>query len=136
MASRPHTNALLAWLREVPELASIVFDGRVPGQAPSRYVLVFPHSMGHEVDRFAGSQRPLVARHTLHCVGSVPAEAQWLVDKVQSRLVNARIPVAGRKSGRVRHESGDPMRTDTSAGAAVYFFADDYVWESQPSAVG
>lgn len=133
MSSRAHTSALLAFLRADPALASVVFDGMVPGQAPPRYVLVFAQSMDHEVDRMAGRQRPLVARHTIHCVGSVPAEAQWLADKVSSRLVGARIPVPDRASSPVRHESGDPMRMDTSGTApAVYFLADDYVWQSTP----
>lgn len=132
MSSRAHTSALLAYLRADPALASIVFDGAVPGQAPTRYVLVFSQSMDHEVDRMAGKQRPLTARHTIHCIGQVPAEAQWLADKVSTRLVGARIPVPGRLSSPVRHDGGDPMRLDSSVPPAVYFLADDYVWQSTP----
>ncbi|MGC5078460.1 hypothetical protein [Agrococcus sp. DT81.2] len=132
MSSREHTKALLAYLRDAPDLASIVFDGAVDGQAPPRYVLVFSQSMDHEVDRMAGRQRPLVARHTIHCIGSVPDEAQWLADKVSTRLVGARIPVPGRSSSPVKHTGGDPMRLDSSVPPAVYFLADDYEWASGP----
>jgi hypothetical protein len=133
MSSRAHTSALLAFLRADPGLKDVVFDGMVPGQAPSRYVLVFAQSMDHEVDRMAGRQRPLTARHTIHSIGQVPAEAQWLADKVSARLVGARIPVAGRRSSPVRHESGDPLRVDTGGNSpAVYFLADDYSWVSTP----
>lgn len=132
MSSRDHTRALLEWLREDPELAEIVFDGYVPGTAPSRYVLVFGQSLEHEVDRFAGPQRGLTSRHTIHAIGEVPAEAQYLADRVAARLVGARIPVDGRESGPVRHESGLPVRLDSSIPPAVYFIADDYAWRSTP----
>lgn len=132
MSSRVHTNALLAFLRADPQLAQIVFDGYVPGVAPTRYVLVFARSMGHDVDRFAGRQRPETVQHTLHCIGTIPAEAQWLADRVQSRLVNARVPVDGWAVSPVRHVSGDPMRMESTVKPAVYFLADDYAWEAQP----
>lgn len=127
-SSRDHTRALLEFLRDDPALVDVVFDGYVKGEAPPRYVIVFAQSLGYEVDRLAGNQRGLTVRHTIHSVGQIPSEAQWLADKVAARLVNARIPVTGRKSGPVRHESADPLRTDPP----VYFLADDYVWESTP----
>lgn len=132
MSSRAHTLALLDWLRADPRLADIVYDGRVEGTAPTGYVLVFAQTMQHDVDRYAGPQRPLTARHTIHTVGQAPAEAQFLADRVSARLVGARIPVAGRTSGRVWHEPGYPMRVDTSAPPAVYYLADTYAWTSQP----
>lgn len=132
MSSRDHTRALLAFLRGVPELASIVFDGRVTGAAPPEYVLVFAQSLEYDVDRLAGRQRGVAARHTVHCVSVAPGAAQLLADRVSARLVGARIPVPGRSSSPVRHVGGDPMRLDSSVPPAVYFLADDYEWATGP----
>lgn len=132
MSSRDHTKALLAYLRGVPELASIVFDGYVKGTAPPEYVLVFAESLEHDVDRMAGRQRGVTARHTIHCISTVPAAAQVLADRVSSRLVGARIPVPGYSSSPVKHTGGDPMRLDSSVPPAVYFLADDYEWATGP----
>lgn len=132
MGSIEHTEALLEHLRGDPELASIVFDGYVPGTAPTRYVIVFASSPEHEVDRFAGRQRPRTFRHTIHCIGQIPAEAQWLTDRVQARLVGARLDVEGWDCKPIKHAGGLPVRLDSSTPPAVFFFADDYAWEAQP----
>lgn len=130
MGSRPHTNALRTWLEGDPSLATLVMDGSVPGEPPGRYVLVFPHRPEHESTRMADRSRENKMRYTIHCVGSVPAEAEWLADRVQARLTgtNVRLVVAGSPQGLVVHESGDPMRRDGD----VFFYADDYAWEAQP----
>lgn len=132
MSSRDHTRALVEYLRGVPELASIVFDGRVPGAAPPEYVLVFAQSLEHDVDRMAGRQRGVTARHTIHSISTLPSAAQHLADRVSARLVGARIPVPGRSSSPVKHVGADPMRLDSSVPPAVYFLADDYEWATGP----
>ena len=76
MSSRDHTKALIAYLKGAPELASIVFDGYVKGAAPPEYVLVFAQSLEHDVDRMAGRQRGITARHTIHCISTIPAAMQ------------------------------------------------------------
>lgn len=128
MGSRPHTNALRAWLEGDSSLAGLVMDGYVEGQPPGRYVLVFPHRPEHESSRFADRRRENLMRFTIHCVGGIPAEAEWLADRVSARLTGApvRLTVGGAVQGIVRHESGDPMRRD----GAVFFYADDYAWEA------
>lgn len=132
MGSRPHTNALLAWLRGDPELASVVMDGRVSGQAPGRYVIVFPHRPEQESTRMADRRRENRVRFTINCIGSVPAEAEWLADRVSARLTGSpvRLTVAGEVQGLIEHESGDPLRMDSTIPPAVYFYADDYAWEA------
>ena len=125
-----HTKALKAWVEGDPDLAGIVFVGNVEGKAPTRYVLLFPQTPEHDVTRFAGRQEPLLIRHTAHSIGMTPAEAQWVADRLEARLVNAIVPVPGYDSKRVRHDGGMPMRVDTTVPPAVYFLADDYVWES------
>ena len=85
MGSRPHTNALRAWLEGDASLAGLVMDGAVDGEAPSRYVLVFPHRPEHDSTRFADRRRENRMRYTIHCIGSIPAEAEWLADRVAAR---------------------------------------------------
>lgn len=128
MGSRPHTNALRAWLEGDASLANLVMDGHVVGEPPGRYVLVFPHRPEHETTRMADRRRENVMRYTIHCVGSIPAECEWLADRVEARLVGSpvRLIVGGKTQGLIEHESGDPLRRDED----VFFLADDYAWEA------
>lgn len=134
MGSRPHTEALIAWLEGDDLLAGRVFDGRVEGAAPQGYVLVFPHRPEHESSRMADRRRENRVRFTIHSVGVMPVQAEWFADRVQARLTGSpvRLTVAGEVQGIVEHESGDPMRVDNNAPPPVYFYADDYAWEATP----
>ena len=133
MGSRPHTNALRAWLEGDASLAGLVMDGAVDGEAPDRYVIIFPHRPEHESTRMSGRRREYRMRYTIHCIGSIPAEAEWLADRVSARLTGSpvRLSVGGVVQGLIEHESGDPLRLDSSVPPAVYFYADDYAWEAK-----
>ena len=101
MGSRPHTEALIAWLEADELLAGRVFDGRVVGAAPQGYVIVFPHRPEHESSRMADRRRENRVRFTIHSVGVMPVQAEWFADRVQARLTAApvRLAVGGTVQG-------------------------------------
>ena len=129
MGTRARTVELLAWLRGHPKLTDVVFDGRVDGEAPQQYVLVFPHRPAHDTTEFAGRRRPRVQAYTIHSVGASPGQAEWAADWVADRLTpggsSVRLTVDGVVQGPILSVSSDPLRLD----APVFFYADEYEWE-------
>lgn len=137
MSSRAHTQALVAHLKADPDLAGIVFDGEVPGDAPHWYVLVFADRPTSESTRFARRRTTAREGRRIHCVSTDPNAAETLADKVKARLApetvsGVRLIVGGVAQGVIEHDGGYPIRIDTEATPAVYFLADDYVWQSTP----
>lgn len=97
MSAEAHHNAVLAAVRDDPELASAVFDiGEVPSPAPKRYVVVVSTLGDWSQTRFSGLKDGLLTTHTVYCVGDKAWQALWVGGRVTARLKDVRLPVADR----------------------------------------
>lgn len=136
MNRRAYRDQVLARLRSSPFSAADVFDTSFTAEynaRPSRYLLVFTNVEAAESDRLAGPQADHDLRFVVRAVGKSPQEAMFAADHAMNRLINVRLEVAGRSSRPVRHVSSDPVQKDSSVGAGLYFYDDEYAWFSTPA---
>lgn len=125
-------NAVLARLREDPELASSVFEGVVTTR-PKRYVAVFSDSGFRTTERFTGSQSTSAQSFTIHSVGTTPDQAQAMADRVFRQLLDWTPSIPGRVCRRMRHEASEPVQLDTDADVPMFYGVDVFEVTSSPS---
>lgn len=134
---RAYRDQVLARLRSSPFSASDVFDTSFTAEyeaRPRRYLLVRTSPEPVEGDRQGtGQQTDHDVRFYVRAVGKTPDEAMFAADHAQNRLVNVRLDLPGRSSRKVRHVGGDPIQKDSSVGAGLYFYDDEYAWFSTPA---
>jgi len=123
-------NAVLARLREDPELAQSVFEGVVttaPGAArPNRYVALFTNSGARSASRFTGPSSQSVQTFVLHSVGTKPDQAQFVADRVFAKLLDWTPTVDGLSFRRVTHEASLPLARDDDTSPPLFYQVDEF----------
>lgn len=132
MTASAHNKALLARLRAHPDLASIVFEGKVMG-APAKYVVVYPSTPSHTVERFTGRNTQQDYTYTVHSVGATPEQALWVADRVIAQLLDHVLVVPGRSCRRLRHPVGRPVDEDEDVTPHLFFTVDQFDLTSSPA---
>lgn len=122
--------AVLARLREDPELASSVFEGVVttaPGATrPNRYVAVFANSGARSVARFTGPSSLIVQTFIVHSVGMQPDQAQAVADRVFAKLLDWTPQIAGANCRRITHEVSLPLARDDDTSPPLFYQVDEF----------
>ena len=132
MTAAAHCDAIVARLRAHPDLASIVFVGDVPAKT-TKYVVVFPSTPAHSVERFTGANTQEDYTYTINSVGLQPAQALWVADRVVTQLLDFTPTVAGRKCRRLRHPVGRPVDRDKDVTPNLFYAVDQFDLTSSPA---
>lgn len=123
-------NAVLARLRDDPELATSVFEGVVttaPGATrPNRYVAVFTNSGTRSAARFTGPSSQSVQTFVLHSVGTKPDQAQFVADRVFAQLLDWTPQIDGLNCRRLTHEASLPLARDDDTTPSLFYQVDEF----------
>jgi hypothetical protein len=126
MTVEAHAAAFLAQIKGDAQLAPVTFEGNVTNR-PARDVSVFAPSPADSSHRFTGPQTRQEYTYVTHSVGTSPAQARWVNDRLRARLLGVRLVVAGRTCWPIKHPTGLPMDNDTDLNPSLYFLVDE--WE-------
>jgi hypothetical protein len=137
MSRKQHADALLARLREHPDLAERVFEGvavrDADGNPRTRYVTVWIGSPRRAVRRYSGPQDEERYRATIHSVSQLPDDAGDLADAVAQQLVGWTPTIDGRTCRRlVADPEPNEMEYDADLEPPLYWIADTFELTTEP----
>lgn len=138
--TRAHDKAVLARLREHPELATRVFEGEVPKvdaqnqpvKAPQWYVLLHSNRGLVRPERFAGLARRRRKTYWLHSVAVQKGQVDKVAELILGQILNWIPEVDGWDSTRVTHEASQPVQKDDTSKPALYFGVDQFDFDTSP----
>lgn len=115
--------------------AVTVYDGVVPNKSPVPYAVLYSDLGDYE--RLTLSQ--LSDKRTVHfqttSVGVTPEQARWVALKTRAVCIDALVPLDGRLTWRIAHESSQPVQRDDDLDPPVFYAVDQYVLASVPAPV-
>lgn len=120
---RAHHDAVLAALSTLSGIT--VFDGYVPDDPPSRYVVLWADAGLPDSDRLVDNPNRLRVGFTVTAVGTSREQCAWLTERVRGVLLGKRLAVAGRTSWKTRGVATEPARRDDDVQHRVVFYAPD-----------
>lgn len=127
MTARALKGAVLARLREIPAMASVVYEGEVPKVAGRQwYVVVFTNTGLREIPRFTGSSSQVTQTYTIHSVGLTPDQAQLAADRVMTQLRDFTPTVSGWNTRRMTHEVSMSTQVDRDPTPALFYNVDEF----------
>ncbi|MBT2502980.1 hypothetical protein [Curtobacterium sp. ISL-83] len=125
MSRRDHVAAVLARLREHPDLTDRVFVGVANrddnNQPRTRYVTVFVGSPRRTVGRFLGSQSTERYRFTIHATSIDADDAGDLSDAVTEQLFDWTPEVPDRVCRRMTSNESDELQYDSDLTPPLYW---------------
>lgn len=128
-----HVDAVLARLREDPELASRVFEGEVStldGKPRTRYIRVQANGGFYEAERLGLAQSRVTFTFIIHSVSINPVAARQLQELVHAQLLGFRPSVVGRKCWPIRHEVSRPVQSDQDVSPPLWYTVDQFDLQS------
>lgn len=126
-----HVNSVLQMLRSDPEIADVVFDGKVEGD-PERYVNVH-HDTGFYTSHDAsGTPTDVQVTFTIHSVGMIRWQAVWVSDRVTARLLGKAPQVLGRRCWRIEGAGTQPVAPDRDVSPERWLAVDRFTVTSTP----
>lgn len=131
-----HVDAVLARLREAPDLAPRVFEGTVPlldGRPRNRYIRVETNGGFYEAERLDLAQVRATFTFIIKSVSISPAEARKLQEQVHAQLLGFRPLVEGRKCWRMTHEVSRPVQEDQDVKPSLWYTVDQFDLQSTPA---
>lgn len=136
MSRKEHVDAVLARLREHPDLRDRVFEGIAvadeSGNTRTRYVTVWVGTPSRDVRRYTGSQDAETYAFTLHSVSQLSSDAGDLADAVSQQLLGWTPDLPGRNCRRMTAGPSVEMQYDRDLTPPLYWLADVFDLTSEP----
>jgi len=132
MSSAAHIDAFSARLREDTVLATATFEGVVQDR-PNRYCTIHAAGPTHTAERFNGRSTQQDYSVTVHSVGTTPAQARFVQDRVVAQLLDFTLTVSGRSVRRIRHTYSRPVDIDKDVSPPLWYFVDEFEFTSSPA---
>lgn len=129
---RDHAAAVQARLEADSFLTGRVYEGIV-NDRPDRYCSFFLNSGLRTGDRLAGPDVVGDFTLTVHSVGSIPEQAQFIAEHVLAQLLNFTLTVDGRQCSLLRHIASIPLTMDDSVSPVIYYAVDEFSFTSDPT---
>jgi hypothetical protein len=122
------------WDDEAPFAADdlLVFDGRVPPEPPTRYVVYWPDNGTRRALAVCGVSDDVMYRWQTTCVAPDRQMAAWLADRIQDGIVDTKPVVDGWVCGQIKHTySQQPQHDETVMEKPVVYMGDLYELRAQ-----
>lgn len=134
--SRKQSDAVVARIKEVPQLANAVFKTVAPHGQVKPYVIVHPASGLDTQERFTGPKSTMHPRFTLHVVGSTPDEVESVTDRVKAKFIvqgfGVPMVVAGESCRGLWWEAPTPIQVQTDPQPTVIYQVVELGWDADP----
>lgn len=129
--SREHLAAVLEALRGTAGLN--VHDGVAPDSPTYPYVVIYADSGAASRSTLLAVSDRLEVTVQATAVGRSPESARWVAERVRGALLDARLPVPGRRSFPVTHEESRLLGRDDDVQPPVFYAVDLYRLTTVPA---
>lgn len=138
MSRKQHVDAVLARLREHPDLTERVFQGIAyrddAGNPRTRYVTIWVGTPQRTAGRYTGPQTKERYRFTIHATSQLPGDAGELDDAVTAQLLGWTPTIPGRECRRMSSDEGDEMQYDRDLTPPLYWIPSTWDLTTEASA--
>ena len=138
MSRKQHVDAILARLREHPDLRDRVFQGvalkDAAGKPRTRYVTIWLGTPRRVSSRYTGPQSEERYRFTIHAVSQLPDDVGDLDDAVTTQLLDWTPEIPGRECRRMTSDESDEMQYDRDLTPPLYWIPSTWDLVTEASA--
>lgn len=127
-----HVAAVLARLREDPQLTDVIFEGDPVGD-PERYANVYHDTGFFDRSSYVRAQHDVTVTFTIHSVGAERWQAAWVASRIVSSLLGFLPDLPGRRCWRMTAEGTQPVRRDDGIVPPKFLAVNRFALRSTPA---